>query len=120
MKREFIMAENFEKQLAMFHEPENLLLDIEQEVFIDLEKNISNRDVIAGTGGFTKLRVPLRSEGRGKSGSARVIYLDSEKTELTFLFMIYSKAKKDSISQEVKNFLKIKAKEFKQWRPKKN
>ena len=32
----------------------------------------------------------------------------------------YSKAKKDSISQEVKNFLKIKAKEFKQWRPKKN
>lgn len=99
---------------------DELLRDIEREVFIDLEKKISARDIISGTGGFTKLRVALRSEGRGKSASARVIYLDSEIAEIVFLFMIYSKAKKDSISQEVKNYLKIKAKEFKQWRPKKN
>jgi len=32
--------------------------------------------------------------------------------------MIYSKVKKDNISDKVKNLLKIKAKEFKQWAPK--
>ena len=93
--------------MSRFHEHEELLVDIEQEVFADLNKRISDREIISGTGGFTKLRIALRSLNLGKSGSARVIYLDSEVPQITFLFMIYSKSKKDNISQEAKNFLRL-------------
>ena len=54
-------------------------------------------DVIQGTGGARKMRIQL--EGRGKSGGARVIYLDVfEKEKLYFLFA-YPKNVQENLSE---------------------
>lgn len=117
IEREFILTEEFDNQLADFRDPDGTLRSIEQEVLKDLEKLISKRDVISGTGGFTKLRVG--SGGKGKSGGKRVIYLDCPTPKRTFLMMIYSHSDMDNISPEGKKALREIAKELKSWQPKK-
>jgi putative transcriptional regulator len=119
MERIFIQTREFEDQMKGFKNPHELLIDVEQEVLKDLKKKVSERDVISGTGGFTKVRVAMKLEKRGKRGSARVIYFDCPTPKRTFLLMIYSKAKIGNISDAAKNVLKKKAKEFKAWIPKK-
>lgn len=53
-----------------------------------------------------KIRISIKSKGKGKSGGARVIsYVKLEKTIL--LLSIYNKSNKDSISnQEIKDLIK--------------
>lgn len=119
MIRGFVQTKQFEKQLKVFSKSEELLSDIEQEIFKDLKKNISLRDVISGTGGFTKIRIAFKAQSTGKSSSARVIYFDSPQAEITFLMMIYSKSKLENISEEGKKSLKKIGQELKTWRPKK-
>ena len=119
MNREFILTEQFEKQLKVFEGSEELLVDIEQEIFKDLEKQISLRDVIQGTGGFTKIRVPLKAQGIGKSGAIRVIYLDCPVPERVFLMMVYSKSNLGNISETAKQALKKIGQKLKSWQPKK-
>jgi putative transcriptional regulator len=117
MKRAFIQTNEFAGQMEAFKNPADLLIDIEQEVLRDLKLAASDRDIIAGAGGFTKVRVALKSEGRGKSGSTRVIYFDCPVPKRTFLVLIYSKAKVGNISDAGKNALKEMAKELKAWQP---
>ncbi len=119
MKRLFIHTPEFETQLKAFKNPSELLIDIEQEILKDLKKNISDRDIIAGAGGFTKLRVAFKAQHRGKSGSARVIYFDCEVPRRTFLIMIYSKSDIENISEAGRKALKQKSQELKKWQPKK-
>lgn len=52
------------------------------------------------SGGFRKVRMPIASKGRGKSGGARVItlnYLIEEKDQKIILVTIYDKADQSSI-----------------------
>ena len=119
MDREFVLTEQFEKQLKVFSHSEELLLDVENEIFIDLEKPIGSRDIIQGTGGFTKVRVPLKYQNIGKSGAVRVIYLDCPIQERVFLMMLYSKASLGNISDAAKKVLKQIGQELKIWQPKK-
>ena len=119
MKRQFIITEQFEKQLKVFVNSDELLLDIEQEIFRDLESPINTRNVIQGTSGFTKVRVPLKTQSIGKSGAVRVIYLDCPLPERTFLMMIFSKSGLGNISEAAKNQLKQIGQEMKSWQPKK-
>ncbi len=119
MEREFILLDQFEKQLRVISNEDDLLIDIEQEILKDLEKIISLRDVIQGTGGFTKTRVPLRAMNQGKSSSLRVIYLDCPTSEKVFLLMIYSKSNFGNISDSAKKTLKQIGQELKTWQPKK-
>jgi hypothetical protein len=119
MDREFILTEGFELQLKQFSNHKDLLIDIEQEILEDLQKATSQRDIISGAGGFTKVRVPFKGRKLGKSSSARIIYLDCPKTELVFLMMIYSKSNKSNISEAGKQVLKKMAQELKSWQPKK-
>ena len=119
MERLFIHTREFEDQIKAFSHIDGLLVDIEQEVFKDLEKSMSLRDIIAGSGGFTKLRVAFKSMNKGKSGSARVIYFDCPDPKRTFLIMIYSKAEFENISQAGKKALKQLGQELKKWQPKK-
>ena len=119
MDREFILTEQFEKQLKAFAHSEELLRDIEQEIFKDLESSISARDMIQGTGGFTKVRVPLKDQNIGKSGAVRVIYLDCPVPEIVFLMMVYSKSNLGNISDKAKQALKQIGQELKAWQPKK-
>ncbi|SDO10244.1 RelE toxin of RelE / RelB toxin-antitoxin system [Halomonas shengliensis] len=60
-------------------------------------------DLIQGTGGLRKIRMPLGHQG--KSGGARVIYLLAT-AERIYLILAYPKSVKDSLSLAEKAALK--------------
>ena len=60
--------------------------------------------VIQGTGGARKFRFAF--EGRGKSGSARIIYVDFEVGEKICGLAAYTKAEKSSLTDAEKNVIK--------------
>ena len=119
MERLFILTDQFEKQLKAFDNSDDLLQDIEEEINKDLETPFSSRDVIKGTGGFTKIRIPLKIHKIGKSGALRVIYLDSPQFNVVFLMMVYSKSNFSNLSDLGRQTLKEIGQELKEWRPKK-
>ena len=75
----------------------------------ELTINPSKGDVMKGTGGLRKIRIAF--EGRGKSGSARVCYVDFAVYERIYLITAYAKDEKDNLSKsernEVKKLIKI-------------
>jgi len=60
--------------------------------------------VIRGTGNLRKMRFAI--EGKGKSGSARVLYVDFVVYERIYLIYAYPKGQKDNISQEEREAFK--------------
>ena len=96
MTRKFIYTESFQKSWkAMGLSDEDLpLLEIE------VLKNPRAGDVIEGTGGARKLRIQL--EGRGKSGGARVIYLDVYEKEHLYLLFAYPKNVQENLNADQK------------------
>ena len=60
--------------------------------------------VMQGTGGVRKMRFAF--EDRGKSGSARVIYVDFEVYEKIYFIDVYQKADKDNLSKAERNAMK--------------
>ena len=75
----------------------------------ELTINPTKGDVMQGTGGLRKIRIAF--EGRGKSGSARVCYVDFAVYERIYLITAYAKDEKDNLSKsernEVKKLIKI-------------
>jgi len=68
----------------------DLLTDDEYKAFqIELLKNPQLGNVMPGCGGFRKVRMAL--PGRGKRGSARVIYLFVLITDIIYLVDVYTK-----------------------------
>ena len=69
---------------------------------IRLEELIRNNpqigNVISGAGGFRKARFAF--EGRGKSGSARVIYLDIAEIAHVIFVDVYKKSEQANLPQE--------------------
>jgi hypothetical protein len=61
-------------------------------------------DVVAGTGGVRKVRVPL--PGRGKSGGARVLYYHAAAREQLYFLLVYPKNVAVTISEAGKKELK--------------
>lgn len=57
-----------------------------------------------GTGGVRKMRFAFPN--RGKSGSARVIYVDFEVFEKIFFVDVYQKADKDNLTKAERNTIK--------------
>lgn len=100
MTREFIFTATFNNcWKAMGLNDENLR-ELEQELL----KNPQLGDVIEGTGGARKLRIKLGNHG--KSGGARVIYLDVfEKEKLYFLFA-YPKNVQENLTADQKKAIK--------------
>lgn len=100
MAREFIFTATFTNcWKAMGLNDENLR-ELEQELL----KNPQLGDVIEGTGGARKLRIKLCNHG--KSGGARVIYLDVfEKEKLYFLFA-YPKNVQENLTADQKKAIK--------------
>ena len=75
-----------------------------------LENEIVNNpqagSVVRGTGGLRKMRFAF--EGKGKSGSARTLYVDFVIFERVYLITAYPKSQKEDISQlEREMFRKI-------------
>ena len=57
-----------------------------------------------GTGGLRKVRFAF--DNRGKSGSARVVYVDFAVYEKIFLITAYPKNEKDNLSKAERNDIK--------------
>jgi len=75
-------------------------------------KNPQAGDIIQGTGGLIKLRFPLPDTG--KSGGARVLYVDFTRQEKIILINCYSKSEKKSISDAEKSVYKSLIKSIKE------
>jgi mRNA-degrading endonuclease RelE of RelBE toxin-antitoxin system len=54
--------------------------------------------IIPGSSGLRKVRWAIK--GKGKRGGLRVIYYWDPKTESFYMLLIYSKSKKDDLSQD--------------------
>jgi len=61
-------------------------------------------DIIQGTGGARKVRIPL--EGRGKSGGGRVIYVDVIVRERIYLLLAYPKNVQADLTPEQKKMVR--------------
>jgi hypothetical protein len=68
-------------------------------------------DLVAHTGGVRKLRVAFK--GRGKSGSARTIYLHVDEQERVYFLLVYPKNVKADLSGADKKVLRAQVKELK-------
>ena len=62
--------------------------------------------LIVGTGGIRKIRWS-GNEHQGESGGVRVIYYYYNESVPVFLLTVYGKNKKENLSQEDKNILKM-------------
>ena len=69
-----------------------------------LLKNPKMGDVIQGTGGIRKIRIPY--DDIGKRGGGRVIYIDIEVKECIYFLNVYVKNEKLDLSEEEKKILK--------------
>ena len=76
------------------------LTRLQQELLADPKVG----DVLKGTGGIRKMRFAF--EKKGKSGSARVIYIDFEVYEKIFLITAYPKNEKDNLTEAERNELR--------------
>jgi hypothetical protein len=68
--------------------------------------------IIQNTGGVRKLRWAL--PGKGKSGGIRVLYIDFVMVEKIYLLTVYSKNKKENITDLDKKNIKKLVNELKQ------
>jgi hypothetical protein len=100
MTREFVIMPEFDKKWTSLGFTDNELKALQEELTINPE--IGN--VIQGTGGLRKMRFSF--ENRGKSGSARVCYVDFAVYEKIYLITAYSKNEKDNLSNTEKNSIK--------------
>lgn len=100
MKREFVEMPSFRKAWESLGLSEDDLRRLEAELLNDPEVG----GMIQGTGGVRKMRFAF--ENQGKSGSARVIYVDFEIKEKLYLLGAYAKNIKESLTKGEKNDLK--------------
>ena len=99
-----VHVEGFEKRaLKLLGE------DATADFIVYLSQHYADGAVIAGTGGFRKLRWARQHEG--KSGGFRVIYFVT--VHAVYPVMIYAKNEASNISQAHKNALREAAKTFK-------
>ena len=100
MKRTFIETKYFTSKwyrVGFTDEDLRRLQDI-------LLENPKIGDVMRGTGGLRKLRYSF--ENRGKSGSARVCYLDIETRDEIHMIDVFAKNEKENLSKEERNEIK--------------
>ena len=64
-----------------------------------------------GTGGIRKIRFAI--PGRGKSGGARVCYVDYVEFGTIYLITVFTKKEKPNLSQQEKNILRELVKQLK-------
>lgn len=100
MTRTFVSTEEFDRQWSAMRLRDGDLLRLQRELL----NNPQVGSVIQGTGKLRKMRFAF--EGQGKSGSARVAYVDFLVCKTIYLISAYPKSKKENLSQEERNNLK--------------
>lgn len=102
MERTFIEVPMFTKKWYSLGLTDDNLRDLQEELL----KNPKAGDVIQGTGGIRKIRIPMESRGKGKRGGARVIYVDIELKETIYFINVYTKDEKDDLTDEERKAFK--------------
>lgn len=97
MTRKFVMLPEFDKNWKNMGLNDNDLRRLQEELLLDPAKG----DLMQGTGGLRKLRFAF--EGKGKSGSGRVCYVDFAVYETLYLITAYPKNEKDNLSKSERN-----------------
>lgn len=100
MKRTFIEVPTFTRKWKELGLTDDNLRDL-QKILLD---NPKAGDVIQGTGGLRKIRIPL--DNTGKRGGGRVIYVDIEYKETIYFINVYTKNEKDDLTEEEKKAFK--------------
>jgi len=100
MTRTFIQTNEFLRQWKKLGFAEEELRQLELMIMHNPEIGV----VMQGTGGLRKMRFAY--EGRGKSGSTRVCYVDFAYYETVYLITAYAKNQKDNLSKEERNSIK--------------
>ena len=100
VKREFIETPSFTKRWFALGFNDDDLAELQQF----LVKNPNAGDMMVGTGGLRKLRFAF--EDKGKSGSARVCYVDFTTFEKNYLLQVFSKDEKPNLTAAEKNEVK--------------
>ena len=100
MTRTFIQTHEFSRNW------DNLGFDDEdlRMLELDIMKHPDKYPVMQGTGGLRKARIAM--ENRGKSGGARVCFVDFVIAETVYLITVYPKNEKDNLSKEERNEIK--------------
>ena len=96
MIREFVSTGLFDRQWNEL----GLSEDDRMELETYLVKNPLAGDVIPGTYGLRKLRIPLN--GKGTRGGGRVVYIDFCQHEKLYLMMVYGKNEKTNLTSDEK------------------
>ena len=97
MTRTFVITKEFDKNWKAMGLNDDDLKSLQEELIL----NPSKGDLMKGTGGLRKLRIAF--EGRGKSGSGRVCYVDFVVYEKICLITAYPKNEKDNLSKAERN-----------------
>lgn len=97
MTRTFVMTKEFDKNWASMGLTDDDLSALQQELISNSQKG----DLMQGTGGLRKMRFAF--EGKGKSGSARVCYVDFAVYEKIYLITAYPKSEKENLSKAERN-----------------
>lgn len=97
MIRTFKQTTNFSKKWDSLGLGDTELIILESILL----KNPELGNVIKGTSGIRKLRIPIQD--KGKRGGGRVIYVDVEVKETIYLLDVYAKSEKlDLTAKETK------------------
>lgn len=98
--RMFIHTKVFDRQWDSLGCDDNDLAELQKAICNDPQ----GPPVVRGTGGIRKIRISL--EGRGKSGGARVLYVDFVVKGVVGLLYVYPKSEKEDITEQERGTLK--------------
>lgn len=100
MRRTFIEVPMFTKKWKELGLTDEALRELQNVLLNDPKTG----DVIQGTGGLRKIRIPMTN--KGKSGGSRVIYVDIELKEIIYFINVYTKNEKEDLTEEEKKAFK--------------
>lgn len=100
MTRKFVSLPSFLSKWEKIGLDDSDMRRLEKELL----ENPKIGDVMKGTGGVRKMRFAF--EKTGKSGAARVIYIDFEVLEQIFFVDVFTKDKKENLTQGERNEIK--------------
>ena len=106
MRRRFVESRIFSRDRAAMERAGELTLEDLAAVQHEIMENPGAGDVIQGTGGLRKLRLGQPSVRRGKSGGARIVYLDLPDRGVTHLVALFSKRERVDLSADEKRALR--------------
>ena len=106
MRRTFIEVPIFTKKWKELGLTDETLRELQNILLNDPKTG----DVIQGTGGLRKIRMP----NKGKSGGSRAIYVDIELKEIIYFINVYTKNEKEDLTEEEKKAFKAIVKKLKE------